>query len=114
TIVEAPATTKPAPPSAGPPAPTGVPNKTASVLDEQRLREFASAIQSQTFTIAGLTISVDTTNVDTVNKIVTAKITGAKSASGAAVADSQIVDALIVKGGGEARGVRPPNIRLTR
>ncbi|HEX2932746.1 MAG TPA: hypothetical protein VHV54_23655, partial [Candidatus Binatia bacterium] len=45
TIVEAPATTKPPPPSASPPAPTGVPNKTASVLDEQRLREFASAIQ---------------------------------------------------------------------
>jgi hypothetical protein len=113
-VVEAPA--KPL----APPPPASAVNKTAitktplPVLNEQQLKEFAAAIESQTIKVSGLTIVVDTATIDLAKRIVTAKITDAKSDSGDPVDDTAIIDVLILKGDGLVRGVRPANVKITR
>ncbi len=112
-VVEALATQKSALPVAD--GETGTKNKTlAPVLDETKLKEFASAIQAQTIKDGGLEIVVGDTKIDSAAKVVTVKIVAATNPLGTKVTDDQIRDALLAKGAGTTKGVKREHIKVNR
>ena len=112
-VVEALTTPKSAPPGAD--SGTGVKPKTlAPVLDETKLKEFASAIQAQTIKDGGLEIVVGDSKIDSAGKVVTVKIVTASNPLGTKVTDDQIRDALLAKGAGPAKGVKREHIKINR